>query len=142
MTLISKSVLLTKLDVLKKTISRIESKGAFELNELKKPGDLQDIILFNLQKAVQNSVDIAAYILKDHEGLRPQTMADTFEGLHEIGAVDKEVMTDMKKAVGLRNVIVHEYDEVDWEVVNDVVKRHLPIFKKFSMQILNFTNKS
>lgn len=141
MTLKGESVLLTKLDRLRQSVERIESQGSFDFKQLATPGDLQDIIVFNIQKAVQICVDIAAYIIKDQDGLAPQTMAQTFDSLLELGAIDKSLCTDMKKSVGLRNVIVHEYDDIDWVVVNDVVKRHLPIFKKFAEAILSFSQK-
>lgn len=38
----------------------------------------------------------------------------------------------MRKSVGFRNVMVHNYDEVNWEIVFAICKFHLNDFKEFA----------
>lgn len=43
----------------------------------------------------------------------------------------------MVKAVGMRNVLVHEYVGIDWAKVHAVCFSHLADFKNFSVEVLN-----
>jgi uncharacterized protein with HEPN domain len=45
------------------------------------------------------------------------------------------------KAAGMRNILVHEYFEVDEEVVWDTLTAHLPQFKRQVEEILKDTGK-
>ncbi len=51
-----------KFDSLRRCLERIESKKPFQLEDLESNFDLQDIVSINLERAVQNSVDIASII--------------------------------------------------------------------------------
>lgn len=41
----------------------------------------------------------------------------------------------MKKAVGFRNLAVHNYDTIHWNVVYAIVHCHLDDFRSFAQQI-------
>jgi len=43
----------------------------------------------------------------------PQTMGETFDRLSQAGVLDGELATRLKKAVGFRNVAVHDYRSID-----------------------------
>ena len=38
----------------------------------------------------------------------------------------------MKKAVGFRNIAVHAYDTMDWDIVFAIASRHLQDFADFA----------
>ena len=132
------ATLLSKLTNLKNFILRIENKKPFSLDDLKLNYDLQDIISLNLQRAIQACVDISAFIISESEKRPPETMADSFLILNNLGVVSKEIESIMIKAVGMRNVHVHEYTEIDWTAVYRVVSEHLNIFKEFTEAILKY----
>ena len=44
-------------------------------------------------------------------------MGQTFDRLRDAGLIDKVTAKRMKKAVGLPNLTVHNYDEVSWAIV-------------------------
>jgi len=43
-------------------------------------------------------------------------MAESFETLHSQGVLSDELTLRMKKAVGFRNIAVHAYQEINWEI--------------------------
>lgn len=133
------STLLTKLTNLKNCILRIENKKPFSVDELKANYDLQDIISLNLQRAIQSCVDISAFIISETEKRPPETMADSFLILNNLGVVSKEIESILIKAVGMRNVLVHEYTEIDWNTVHRVITDHLDVFKDFTEAILKYS---
>jgi len=71
----NKEALVPKLDTLARCILRVESKKPFSLDQLQRDYDLKDIISINLERAVQQCVDIAAHLIADAELQAPSTMS-------------------------------------------------------------------
>ncbi len=131
-------VVLAKLDNLQRCVHRIEQRLPVELITLQTEWDTQDVISLNLQRAVQCCVDASSIILSTSGDFSPESMKQCFEMLHQSRILSKKVCDNMCKAVGLRNIIVHEYQSTDWEVVHSVVTYHLDSFRKFSKEILRW----
>lgn len=63
--------------------------------------------------AIQNCIDIAAHIISE-EGLGvPDSNSEMFDILEKDGHLDSDTAKKMIKAVGFRNLIVHEYSVLD-----------------------------
>lgn len=71
----------------------------------------------------------------------PGTMGQTFDSLAQEGILNKELAQNLKKAVGFRNIAVHNYERINWHIVHSIVKNHLDDFDGFArmtaMQIDN-----
>ena len=53
--------------------------------------------------------------------------------------MDKEELTSiMKRMVGFRNIIIHEYDEIDLDKVYQILTSSLGDFENFLKQITRF----
>lgn len=122
-----------KLESLRRCIQRVESRLPEDLDALLVDLDAQDIISLNLTRAVQMCVDIASHWLAEHaEATAPKTMGQAFEALAQSGIIDTELATRMRKSVGFRNVMVHNYDDVNWEIVYAICSKHLGDFRAFA----------
>ena len=131
-----KQLIEEKLESLRRSISRIEGKYPTCVDSLPNDLDAQDIITLNLTRAVQLCVDIAAHIVSEAKEITPPaTMAESFTRLNELGVIDKTVETRMIKAVGFRNIAVHHYEAIDWNIVKSICERHLDDFKNFARMI-------
>jgi uncharacterized protein YutE (UPF0331/DUF86 family) len=131
-----KDVVLNKLEALRRCIARVQAKTPASAAVLRADYDLQDIIVVNLERAVQVCVDIGLHLIGDREIPIPDTMAETFKSLRRAGILDEHVAERMTKAVGFRNTAVHAYQEIDWEIVFRIATDHLDDFRAFSRQIL------
>lgn len=122
-----------KLESLRRCIQRVESRLPGNLDALQGDLDAQDIISLNLTRAVQLSVDIASHWLAEHpEGTAPKTMGQAFDALAQSGIIDADLATRMRKSVGFRNVMVHNYDDVNWAIVYAICTKHLGDFRTFA----------
>jgi uncharacterized protein YutE (UPF0331/DUF86 family) len=131
-----KDVLMNKLESLRRCVQRVQDKAPASSALLKGDYDLQDIIVLNLERAVQTCVDIGLHIISDLEIPVPDTMAETFKSLNRAGYLDDLATERMTKAVGFRNTAVHAYQEMDWEIVYRIITEHLDDFRDFSRQIM------
>jgi uncharacterized protein YutE (UPF0331/DUF86 family) len=133
-------IILDKLASLKRCVERVESKTPQTSKELTDNLDLQDIISLNLQRAVQICVDIAAHINADLDARPPASMADAFDNLSKKGIIDSRLCERMKKSIGYRNIAVHEYSTIDWNIVFLVSTKHLIDFREFAKSIYPYAN--
>ena len=132
------ALILRKLENLGRCIGRIESKRPADPQLLRRDHDLQDIISVNLERAVQISVDVASHLIAESPRRSPETMAECFAALEEMGVLDKRLAARLQKAVGFRNVAVHEYQEIDWDVVFSIISRDLDDFRSYARRILEY----
>lgn len=129
-------IILNKLENIKNCIERIESKLPFSLDDLKTNFDLQDTVTVNIQRAIQSAIDLAAFICSEKNFKTPTEMAEGFRILENHGLLSKSTSEKMVKAVGMRNVLVHEYTGINWEKVFNVCFSHLIDLKEYSSEIL------
>lgn len=136
-----KIVILAKIEHLLNFLKRLEEKRPSHKEELVNNYDLQDIISINLERAVQLSVDIALHIIGDTEEKIPDTMAESFSVLAKLNIIPNELMEKLKKSVGFRNISIHEYKKIDWEIVYEIITKHLTNFKDYIRHVSSFLEK-
>lgn len=125
-----------KLESLRRAVARIRDKCPRDAESLSGDYDAQDILTLNLTRAVQLSVDIGAHIIAETDTPAPDTMGGTFDLLHEAGIIDADLAMRMKKAVGFRNLAVHNYDTVNWEIVHSIAMHRLQDFEAFARAVV------
>jgi uncharacterized protein YutE (UPF0331/DUF86 family) len=84
---------------------------------------------------VQQCVDIGAHLITSLDLPPPGTMGETFDRLAEGKVIDGALADRLKKAVGFRNIAVHNYERVNWDIVHAVCSRHLDDFRTFAREV-------
>ena len=127
-----------KLRELSRRLSRVARKKPASARALAADEDLQDIVARNLSLAIQACIDIAYHLCAAH-GVVPETSGEAFAELARRGLIANALAQRMQRAVGFRNVLVHEYTEVDWKIVMRVARmgtRDLAAFGKAVVAML------
>jgi len=125
-----------KLESLRRCLQRIQEKCPSSAEVLATDFDLQDIVAINLTRAIQLCVDIGAHLIAGKDTPPPNTMGQTFDVLAELGTINIELATRMKKAVGFRNIAVHNYETINWQIVHAIATSHLNDFKDFAQAVV------
>ena len=120
-----REVIEQKLESLRRCLQRIQEKCPSSAETLATDFDMQDIVALNLTRAIQLCVDIGAHLIAGMDTPPPTTMGQTFDVLAELGAINTELASRMKKAVGFRNIAVHNYEVINWQIVHAIATRHL-----------------
>ncbi|SFE45947.1 Protein of unknown function DUF86 [Nitrosomonas sp. Nm166] len=108
------------------------------INLLTQDQDLQDILVINLTRAVQLCVDIGSHIISAANKPSPQTMGEVFTILHELGAISLDTREQLKKAIGFKNIAVHNYEAINWEIVYAICHNSLQDFLRFAQEISRY----
>lgn len=124
-----------KLESLRRCLMRIQDKSPLDLDLLQQDFDLQDIIALNLSRAVQLTVDIGSHIISTHHMPAPETMGQTFEVLAQQKVLPVRVAEQLKKSVGFRNIAVHNYEAINWQIVHSILVDHLNDFSAFAKSV-------
>lgn len=131
----------SKLESLARCVGRLRTKTPENVETLHSDVDTQDIIAVNLERAVQLCVDIALHCIASHRELPvPETMADAFHVLASQHTISEPVARDLISAVGFRNLSVHAYDKINWEIVWKILTLHLDVFPKFAAEMTRNLN--
>lgn len=125
-----------KLESLRRCLARVQDRCPRDAETLAHDLDAQDIVSLNLTRAVQISVDIAAHLIAASQQPAPATMGAAFEALALTGWIPDHLAIRLKKSVGFRNLAVHNYDAIDWNIVFQICTRHLDDFREFASLIL------
>ena len=133
--MVDKDLILAKASSIKRRLKRVEEKSNIELQVFLNDIDLQESILFNLQISIQNCIDIAAHIISD-EGLGvPGSASEMFYLLEENGYLDNTITEKMIRAVGFRNLIVHEYEKIALDQVFEVAVKNIKDLNEYLQAI-------
>lgn len=130
-----RQVIEQKLESLRRCLLRVEHKCPRDPEELVQDADLQDILTINLTRAVQLCVDIGANMLAGLEVAPPNTMGETFDRLAVSNVIDEDLASRLKKAVGFRNIAIHNYEEIDWKIVHSIALHHRGDFAEYAKRI-------
>lgn len=124
-----KDLLLKKIESLIGCLKRVEINRGSSLFELSESVDRQDIVILNLERAVQISVDMGSILLSQKKLELPDSMSDIFLTLSKHGILAESLADSLKKSVGFRNITVHEYSELDWGIVYTIAHEKVADFK-------------
>ena len=67
-------------------------------------------------------------------------MAETFLALSRHGLLDSQLASRLAKAVGFRNIAVHEYDTLDMNILYSIITKEIDCFYEFSDTVLRIVS--
>ena len=132
---INADVVEARLHELSRRLKRIAVKKPASLRQLTQDEDLQDIVSRNLELAIQACIDVAAHLCGAY-GAAPTSSGEAFSALADQGLIPRALAQRLRRAVGFRNVLVHEYAEVDWKIVLRVIERDTKDLAAFGKAVL------
>jgi uncharacterized protein YutE (UPF0331/DUF86 family) len=132
---IDDDVILAKVNAIQNCLRRIHQ--TISTHAGKWDYDVEDVIVLNLQRAVQATVDIAAHVVSHENYGLIGSLKDLFVSLEKNKVIDDNLSKKMQKMVGFRNIAVHDYQEINVDILRSVVANHLNDFEEFYTAIIN-----
>lgn len=139
--MVNQDVIMAKMANIQRSLSRLKEKQNIGFDEFSVDRDLQDIVLLNLQNAIQGCVDMASHIVADNNWGVPGSLAGLFDVICEKKVIIDSTRRIMRSMVGFRNLIVHEYAELDMSKVYEVFSGRLSDFDSFLKEIILYAEK-
>lgn len=122
-------------------LNHLKNKSSVTLEEYLNDYDLQAIVERRLEEAITCCIDIGNHIISD-ENLRPaKSYRDVFKVLNENGIISNRVTKFLMELASFRNILVHEYADIDNKKVYTNFKLTLEIIPKYIGELIKFINK-
>lgn len=137
---------MTDRDLVAKKLARIvtclhELRTMASLERLRDDVREKRFVEHTLQIAIQSALDVASHIASDQRLGEPETNRALFQLLVKAGVLSGDLAQRLAEMAGFRNVLVHGYDEVRVQVVEDVVRNHLGDLDEFVAAVKSHLEK-
>lgn len=97
--------------------------------------DIKGAVERYLYLAVQSTIDLAEAIIAYKNFRKPTTMSEAFYILNEEDFISDKLAGRLARMVGFRNIIVHDYEKIDYDIVLDVLQNKLKDIETFLKEI-------
>lgn len=115
---------------------QLPSDVPFEQDHMK-----QDAIATNIQRACEQAIDLANHVIRKRKLGLPQESGDSFSFLAASNIIPVELSKKLRKMIGFRNVLAHQYRDLDIHLMEDVIKHHLDDLLVFSDYLMSEVNE-
>jgi uncharacterized protein YutE (UPF0331/DUF86 family) len=93
----------------------------------------QDAIASNLQRACEICIDLANMTIRKKKLGNPKESRESFLILEKEKIISAQLSKNLCAMVGFRNILVHEYQEMELAIMEDVIQNHLD-------ELIDYTN--
>ena len=101
----------------------------------------QDAIALNLQRACEQCIDLANYIVRSLKLGLPKDSKDSFRILVDSHVISADILENLQKMVAFRNILVHEYQRMDLKRLIDVIENRLDDLLAFVDSIVAYLSE-
>ena len=132
-----------KLKVVQKERSLLEDFVGLTFEEFMADDKIHEYYgaLHHLQIALQAVLDTCQHIVAQKLLGSYKENKEVFRLLSRKGVLSNEVGKTFEAAVGVRNILVHQYEDVDPKKVYDVIQSNLSDFDRFVVEIGEYLKK-
>ncbi|WP_321391957.1 DUF86 domain-containing protein [uncultured Desulfuromusa sp.] len=81
-----------------------------------------DALILNIERACQAAIDLAMHVVSvEHLGM-PQSSAESFFLLQQVGKLDGELAARLSGMTGFRNIAIHQYQDIEPDVIHYIMQ--------------------
>ncbi len=140
--MVNKEIANGLLNNLKNYISQLRDAKDINYRKFKLDIRSQRFVVHTLQIAVESAMDIAHHIISDDKMREPKTYAEAFAVLAENGVISEGMENTGRMMAQFRNKIVHNYEDVDLNVLYSIFTNKLDDFEQFICEIEEWINSN
>jgi uncharacterized protein YutE (UPF0331/DUF86 family) len=97
--------------------------------------DLQDAVVLNILRACETAIDLANMLIRSRKLGIPTDNREAFSILQREGLLGETLAQRMKAMVGFRNLAVHQYRELNMDIVEHILNQELDNLLTFAEQM-------
>lgn len=128
-------VLAQKITSLQRCVARARQARADAGTDFRTNYNLQDAAVLNVVRACDTAIDLANMLIRRRRLGIPAETRESFAILSREKIVSVELGGRLQKMVGFRNVAVHQYRDLDMDMVEVVIARHLDDLLDFAEMV-------
>ena len=127
-----------KLEALQTYITRVRGYAPVTADTLRTNVEVSGVVERNLQLASEVVLDVANQLIAEFRFRTPDTYKESIVILGEAGVLQKEFADNFSGIAGFRNILVHNYMDIDYAKVADKVNNRLDDFETFAKSVAKY----
>ena len=134
-----------KISLIQAELARLKEFAGLSFDEIAKDFVKQAAVERFLERVVNRAVDINNHLINElakRDTKTPVRYRETFLVLADMGVYSQDFAEQIAKSAGTRNMLVHEYDEIDPEQVYHSIDDCLRDYTQYCQSILDFIAKN
>lgn len=132
------SVIENRISSIKKYLKTLERYQGFSIDEILNDVDKKGAVERYLYLAAQAAIDLADATISYKKFRKPTSMSESFHILNEEKIIPSDLTEKMVKMTGFRNVVAHDYEKIDYEVVSAILQKGLKDIETFTKNISDY----
>ena len=133
--MVDKDLARTKLAYIATNLAILEAKQNIAEETFLQNVDHQYVVLHALQLAIQAALDLAAHLIADEGWEVPERSGEAFLILGQKKILDGELSNRLRTMASFRNLIVHEYADVNLSSVYKIWHESVDDLKQFAVSV-------
>lgn len=132
-----------KIKLIQEDLAQLEKLSEHTFDELSKDDIKFGAVERYLEKIIMRAIDINQHIIAEL-GSGPERVRgheDTFHILSELGVYGADFAKKIAPSAGLRNRLVHEYNDTDQKIIYESVRDAIKQYAEYCDYILKFLDK-
>lgn len=126
---------------LQDVISQLHEYSRVSQKEFIANVQVHDAAMFNLTVAIEIITDVGNHLLSEIFQKSGEDYQDILRLIGEVGIVPKKIAQANVSMAGFRNVIIHEYADIDLRKVYQNLKKAPSVFQQFADCYIKFLEK-
>ena len=129
-------VLLHKAKVIERCVARARQEYAATEGHFSTDFTRQDAAVLNLQRACEAALDMAQRVISMQGWGIAETSRDLFALLQRNSVIDAAMAKTLTNMVGFRNLAVHDYEELNYNIVESIITKDCNDLLSFSEKMI------
>ncbi len=131
-------IVLRKLKNIKKYIDQLQTKSQLSQADYDADFEQQLIVERLLYLLIESAIDVNTHIIVSSSQSLPETYQTSFLTLGEMSVISAELAMEITPSAGLRDHLVHGYDDLDSEIVRQAIAIALNLFPQYLQQVQSY----
>lgn len=136
---------MTNINILKNKTSQIvkylkilKRYQKFSKKEVETSDDIRGMVERYLYLLCQATIDLSEAFVAYKKYRQPMSARDSFDILFEERVISQSMREILRGLVGFRNILAHEYADIKYDIVYDVLQKQINDVKKFADKIKKY----
>lgn len=143
--MVNKEFIKRKIFLIEKEFEFLKEFSEFSFQEIVSDFKKQAIVERLMERIIMRAIDINQHLIAElstEEMSPPKNYKETFLKLADLKIYPKEFAKNISKSVGTRNILVHQYDEIDYSQIYSSISDCLKDYYQYCDYILKFLEKN
>lgn len=130
----SVAVIESKISSIQKYLKILKGYQHFSQDELENDVTLRGAVERYLYLITQACIDLAEAVIAFKDFRRPTTFSEAFNILEEDNLISSDLAEKLANMAKFRNIIAHDYEDIDFRIIYNVLQDHLEDIEEFVKQ--------